>query len=283
MQSFCEGSALTRELLANKFTLFVVGQDQLESQLNNSTDWFRLHPHDDIALFVMFIKVNAEISVMHRIRQPEIVDASALPLALQEYSSLFDIMAEEDPGYRQVQILQDAGILPVEPLSQGRPRGVSQNIPQSVIDEMMQEHPEHNGGVPSNNDPPRPVEPEEVIQPRAPSTPPAAEKKAPEHERRVVTLPEEPGSSEADSLELVFRMPLSGERIRRRFLKTDPISLLYDFVDDLQNQGRCTFEGVAGYSPHYQIMQTMPRKVFSDKEASLESVGFFPRGAMLQV
>jgi len=36
-------------------------------------------------------------------------------MVLQEYSNLFSIMAEEDPGYRQVQILQDAGILPVGP------------------------------------------------------------------------------------------------------------------------------------------------------------------------
>jgi hypothetical protein len=35
-------------------------------------------------------------------------------------------MAEEDPGYRQIQILQDAGIIPVEtPTENGRPAGVS--------------------------------------------------------------------------------------------------------------------------------------------------------------
>ena len=66
-----------------------------------------------------------------------------LPLILQEFQSLFDILAEEDPGYRQVQILQDAGIIPVNvphsDLNTGRPRGISANIPQSAIDDMMKE------------------------------------------------------------------------------------------------------------------------------------------------
>jgi len=80
----------------------IVAQEQLESQLNNSSDWFRVHPHDDLACFVIFVKVEQNICVMHRIRQPEIVDPNMLPLILEEYSQLFDIIAEEDPGYRQV-------------------------------------------------------------------------------------------------------------------------------------------------------------------------------------
>ena len=76
-------------------------------------------------------------------------------------------------------------------------------------------------------------------------------------------------------------MPLSGERIRRRFLKTDTISLLYDFIDDLQNKGKCQFEGVTNYTSKYEIIQTMPRKVYDDKTATLDDLGFYPRGAML--
>lgn len=55
-------------------------------------------------------------------------------------------------------------------------------------------------------------------------------------------MPDEPSADNEASLELIFRMPLSGERIRRRFLKDDKITLLYDFVDDLQNQGKCKFD-----------------------------------------
>jgi len=48
---------------------------------------------------------------------------------------LFAVMAEEDQGYRQVQLLQDAGLIPVHGMGDGnpnigeRPRGVSANIP----------------------------------------------------------------------------------------------------------------------------------------------------------
>ena len=34
-----------------------------------------------------------------------------------------------------------------------------------------------------------------------------------EPERRVINLPEEPGEKEAEATRIVFRMPMSGERI----------------------------------------------------------------------
>jgi hypothetical protein len=39
---------------------------------------------------------------MHRIVQSEMVDRDRLAAVLQEYVGLFDILAEEDPGYRQI-------------------------------------------------------------------------------------------------------------------------------------------------------------------------------------
>ena len=50
---------------------------------------------------------------MNRILQQDLVNQDSLAAIIQEYRSLFDIMAEEDPGYRQLQILQDAGLIPV--------------------------------------------------------------------------------------------------------------------------------------------------------------------------
>ena len=47
--------------------------------------------------------------------------------------------------------------------------------------------------------------------------------KKPEPARRVINLPEEPAKDDKDSTNIVFRMPMSGERIQRRFLKTDKI------------------------------------------------------------
>ena len=57
--------------------------------------------------------------------------------------------------------------------------------------------------------------------------------------KRDIILPEEPTSDNTDSLELVFRLPVSGDKIKRRFLKTDDIALLYDFIDDLHNKDKC--------------------------------------------
>jgi len=96
-------------------------------------------------------------------------------------------------------------------------------------------------------------------------------------------LPEEPTKETEDSLELIFRMPESGDRIQRRFMKTDTVQIVYDFIDDLQDKGTCKFEGIETYTDKYQIIQTRPKVEYDDKTKTLEDVGFFPRGAMLVV
>ena len=168
-------------------------------------------------------------------------------------SGLFDIMAEEDVGYRQIQILQDAGLIPVEtPTADGRPVGVSQNIPQSAIDEMMNlpmDGSTNQEMVPDVND---------VIRPRAERQQAHEEVKKEEPPVkttpviREINLPQEPEATQTDSFELIFRMPVTGERVNRRFLNTDVIQTLYDFIDHLQIEGKCKFEG--GFTDKYQIM-----------------------------
>lgn len=91
----------------------VVSQDQLETNLYNSSEFFKVHFEDDISIFILFVKIDANISVINRIRQPELQDENMFLSKLQEYRSLFDFMAEEDPEYRLLQDLQNAGILPV--------------------------------------------------------------------------------------------------------------------------------------------------------------------------
>lgn len=52
------------------------------------------------------------------------------------------VIAEEDPGYRSQQMLQDAGLMPVplQPPAYGhRPQGVSASIPQEAIDAALRE------------------------------------------------------------------------------------------------------------------------------------------------
>ena len=57
-------------------------------------------------------------------------------------------------------------------------------------------------------------------------------------------------------------MPTSGERIQRIFLKDDKIQSLYDYVDYLQSERKCSFEGVDEYISKYTLLQNMPRKVY---------------------
>jgi hypothetical protein len=67
IQNLVENSELTRETLKNKFNLFIVSQEQLENKLNNCTSYFRTAPTDDINMFVLFVKSQFKISIMHRI------------------------------------------------------------------------------------------------------------------------------------------------------------------------------------------------------------------------
>lgn len=103
----------------------------------------------------------------------------------------------------------------------------------------------------------------------------AMEKEAREKREK---LPEEPAEKDPLACHIVLRLPGSGERVNRRFLKTDTVQVIYDFVDSLGPQ-RLSFESS---SQQYIILQSMPRKEFIDKEKKLEEVGLFPR-AMLQI
>jgi hypothetical protein len=71
---------------------------------------------------------------MNRILQRDLVNGESLAGIIQEYRSLFDIMAEEDPGYRQLQILQDAGLIPV-----AAPQGQASNISPEMMDRIRAE------------------------------------------------------------------------------------------------------------------------------------------------
>ena len=99
--------------------------------------------------------------------------------------------------------------------------------------------------------------------------------------RRELKLPEEPTAEHVDATRLIFRMPLTGERIQRYFLKTDSIQTLYDFVDHLQYNQKCKFEGVEDWTDDYTLVQSMPRKMFADKDKTIEETGLFPKGAIL--
>ena len=116
---------------------------------------------------------------------------------------------------------------------------------------------------------------QELVEPEKP--------KKKEPERRVIELPEEPAQDDPDSTNIVFRMPHSGERLQRRFLKTDKIQILYDFIDDLQNKDKCKFDGVDCYTDQYHLFQIRPKVVYEDKQQTLEEASLWPRGPVLQI
>ena len=102
IQNLVENNPVMADLLKNRFNLFVVSQEQMETKLLNCASYFRIAPTDDINMFVLFVKSQFKISIMHRIVQNVLIDPNQLLISLQEYASLFDIYAEEDPGYRQI-------------------------------------------------------------------------------------------------------------------------------------------------------------------------------------
>ena len=96
--------------------------------------------------------------------------------------------------------------------------------------------------------------------------------------RKRQALSEEPAEKDAEACHIVFRMPGSGERVSRRFLKGDKIESIYNFVDSLGPEKLQLENHEKGYS----ILQSMPRKEFNNKEKTLGEVGLHPR-AMLQI
>jgi len=55
-------------------------------------------------------------------------------------------------------------------------------------------------------------------------------------------LADAPNADDPDSCEIVFKLPGSGERINRRFLKSDKAETLYKYIEYLYLKGDCSFE-----------------------------------------
>ena len=80
---------------------------------------------------------------------------------------------------------------------------------------------------------------------------------------KIMNLRPEPENS-PDVSNLVFRMQ-SGDKKERRFLKTDPVEALYDYIETL------------GLDFDYEIVTSFPTKILMDMGATLETEGLFPR------
>ena len=91
---------------------------------------------------------------------------------------------------------------------------------------------------------------------------------------KLSTLPEEPAEGTEGSCKIVFRLPVSGERITRRFMLEDKVEILYDYISTLDLQRESA-------SSQLVLFQSMPRKEFRSKEKSLKEEGL--ANAMLQI
>ncbi|BFG31644.1 hypothetical protein CerSpe_179180 [Prunus speciosa] len=75
---------------------------------------------------------------------------------------------------------------------------------------------------------------------------------------KEATLPQEPASNDENAVTLMVRMP-DGSRHGRRFLKTDKLQSLFNFIDI----GRRFKPG------SYRVVRPFPRRAFSDGESAL--------------
>ena len=91
------------------------------------------------------------------------------------------------------------------------------------------------------------------------------------------SLPKEPEDSNPDKCVIIFRYPDGCKNIERKFLKTNKIQILYNFIESL---GREIYS--EDNITKFTLIQTFPFKKYENKEKTLEEEGLFPN-AMLQI
>ena len=89
-------------------------------------------------------------------------------------------------------------------------------------------------------------------------------------------IPPEPDNDNPDKCIIIFRLPDGEKNLQRKFLKTDKIAVLYDYIRSL---------GKEIYSEevynNFSIIQTFPFKNFEDKlNNTLEEEGLFPNSVL---
>ena len=104
------------------------------------------------------------------------------------------------------------------------------------------------------------------------------EREKEEKEMFSMLIPPEPDDNNPDKCIIIFRLPDGEKNIERKFLKTDKIAVLYDYIKSLGSEIYTEKE----YN-NFSIIQTFPYKNFEDKlNRTLEEEGLFPN-SMLQI
>ena len=91
-------------------------------------------------------------------------------------------------------------------------------------------------------------------------------------------LPDEPDDNNPNKCVIKFRFPDGQKNVERKFLKTEKVSVLYDYIKSL---GKDIY--TEDTYKNFSIIQTFPFKDFKDKlNNTLEEEGLFPN-SMLQI
>ena len=102
------------------------------------------------------------------------------------------------------------------------------------------------------------------------------EKEKEEKDLFSMLVPKEPEDNNPDKCIIIFRMPDGEKNIQRKFLKTDKISVLYDYIRSLGKEIYTEEE-----YHNFSIIQTFPFKNFDDKiNNTLEEEGLFPNSVL---
>ena len=100
-----------------------------------------------------------------------------------------------------------------------------------------------------------------------------------ESEIAKMILPEEPSENDPDVCHIIFRPPDGEKTIERRFLKTDKISILYDYVKSI---GREIFMEPDASDFDILCSGFPPKNLETKKNNTLEEEGMFPN-SILQI
>ena len=100
------------------------------------------------------------------------------------------------------------------------------------------------------------------------------EKEAEKYKAKFVA---EPDKDNPDCCTICFRYPDGDKRRDRRFLKTDKIKILYEYITSLGNE-IYTEDGNGVFS----LYQPFPPKKYDNMESTLENEGLFPN-AVIQI
>ena len=84
-------------------------------------------------------------------------------------------------------------------------------------------------------------------------------------------LPPEPEAENESAIQISFRMPTGGT-VERRFLKTDKIQLLYDYITSLGHDDH--FENS---HTNFHIQETFPKKILDNYSKTLQDEGLTRR------